>query len=1138
MPSELSRQLDDFRTKHKVVPAVQKVSFLFDPKRAAGLDVLSLAIIARKSLLDLAEVEPSLAVFEELFVGTDKSVEFLNTDEQSELQGKIKRLLSFLSAHFKTLDAQQCIEYLVQKYNVHVYNGEELILMALPYHDSPLFGTLVKLIPFFKHIERANPSETRWMFLRNVFKTGSPLSRQALVKMCRSSQPVMTAIIDHVIDSLKHGAFNEPLLAFANVLLLEVLAEFPLIKFDISIPLFSLCRICFKAAQHNAAAFFVGISVATHIVCVADVRDDALSILLSRAIAVCPADKAHALLMSLTVVASRRQSLPASVVQAISSIPQLEEGVNTCVTRFKADMSELLKAVSADDLLVAKIVAAREAALAIPGAAPQLHVVAEPVVSESAESSSDDSDSEDSAVIMRKTLNALIAKGTKKDRLAAVDSFAPIQGSTRYCIRLSALCGSVDALATTMKHCKNDAGFVPTLVGVLDQFSSTNPRLVLQAIFADLAKIPAGSIGQIGAALGVPAAASLMAVARNVEAEFSLCEGVWESLAAIVASPAGQLGKTALLAAWRAEHLPAGFLATQLASKESIQSFSDSVIEFANNVKTARCVVATEHRVNSVVGQLVCSLAVPNAMTRQALTGFVQKSLVALSIALRTDFLTAVLATQSPAVFRKLAELEVGDIKSADSQLVAAAVAAVSGSHVSVDSWVLVKRLVESGLVVPADVLVAAVKSSSGPTSVAAWKCVSACIAGLATNPLAVHAILAQIGESLSAASSVSSEVSVMIETLLSVASLDSASSLVTAEIVADLVKRLTVFVIRTQASISDTLVVTAQTVCESLLTSGLDFAAAWTTVVQVMSELSQLHPESAAAIQVRCLVLLASLVEGEETDSETVTSKQLGQVVLGLVELVSVSSTSAVDSWLNIAGTPTELAGVVERIVSQFLLHCTLRKLDKMFRRLLASGDNDAKLALVLRVYAAVCTQGGSAAALALLPVASDAIVKSLKSDASAKKRKRNVDLILAALAAVTASCVEEIPESSVSDFVEAVADLPGVVDDNSAVSASCCALARVGTTDHIKHLTKLLMQRSRDQSAPATQEAVVKTVLALWQSAGDAMVPAITEVTVYLSELYNSSEDEVASATRQLVQEMDRITGEDIASKLRDGQ
>ena len=106
MPSELSRRLDEFRTKNKVVPAIQKVSFLFDPTRAAGLDVLSLAVIAKKSLFELIKLEPSLSVFEDLFDGTGKSVDFLSQEEHAELKSRISQLLMLLSAHMKSLDCQ------------------------------------------------------------------------------------------------------------------------------------------------------------------------------------------------------------------------------------------------------------------------------------------------------------------------------------------------------------------------------------------------------------------------------------------------------------------------------------------------------------------------------------------------------------------------------------------------------------------------------------------------------------------------------------------------------------------------------------------------------------------------------------------------------------------------------------------------------------------------------------------------------------------------------------------------------------------------------------------------------------------------------------------------------------------------
>jgi hypothetical protein len=46
--------------------------------------------------------------------------------------------------------------------------------------------------------------------------------------------------------------------------------------------------------------------------------------------------------------------------------------------------------------------------------------------------------------------------------------------------------------------------------------------------------------------------------------------------------------------------------------------------------------------------------------------------------------------------------------------------------------------------------------------------------------------------------------------------------------------------------------------------------------------------------------------------------------------------------------------------------------------------------------------------------------------------------------------------------------------------------------------------------------------------------MIPSITEITLYLNELYNCRDESVRSAARLLVKEMDKRTGENIAEKL----
>ena len=1143
MSSELSRQLEDFRVKQKVTPLLQKVSFLFDANKASGLDVLSLAIIARKSLLDLAEIEPSLAVFEDLFVGTDKSVEFLSQDEQVELQGRIKRLLSFLSAHFKTTDAQQCVEYLIQKYKIHVYNGEDMILMALPYHDTEAFASLIKTITFFKSIEKASASEARWMFLRNVYKSGSPLSRQALIKMCRSSQPVMTAIIENTIDSLKYGAYNQAQLSFVNVVLLEVLSEFSLINYDISIALFSLCRICFKAAVHCTSAFFVGLSLATHIVCVADVRDDALGILVSRAISACPAGKVHAVLMSLLVIVSRRRSLPQAAIDALSKLAliwpdQLESAVADCVM-VRAEVSVLIKALAGDESLVGLITKARDytvAQIQAAAAAPPPVISSEDQTEADAEESCRDDEEEQDTELdkARRILTGLITQGSTKERLAGVDQFAALPGATRYCIRLAAACDSVEALRVAMKNSKGDAGYVGTLISVLSQFKSSTPREIIEAAFAHTPKIIPGSISKVGEALGVPEAASLIALIRRVESDFTLSSKMWKTVAVVASGSAGKLATSCLVSGWRSELLGNNFCAHFLSDKAAVKSVCDRFIEFANNAKTTP---KNNDRTQTVLGQLVASVVIPGNLHRQALTQLVQKSMNELPVSLRTELVALVIQEAPTPVLKKLNELSTGEIAYSDSTLIKAAHSGIS--RPSVEMWTLIKKLIESGLdLAESGPAISAALSAEVPAAVAsaAWRCAGSWVQSVSVSESSQSVIkmLELVQEQLS--EKFSETTPVMLEILLAVAIEVQESGIVESSLVASLISQMVLVSIKCESELADTAVITMQAAGETLLGS-LEFNAAWTTVLQVMSALSKDSSEHALAVQSRCLILLSSLLARDELDSETVTSKQLGQVLLGLVELVptSASTGSVIESWTDLAGG-VSLTSVIEQNVTQFLLHCTLKKLDKFFRRLQQMSQNsDEKQALVLRVYASVCQQGGSAATLALLPLVSDDIARGLKSDSgSSKKRKRNMDLVIAALRAVSASCVEEIPEVNLSEFAEQVASVPGSVDDQSVVAEACIAVARVASAEQIKVLVKSLMGRTTDFSRPEVQKAVIKTVLSLWRSVGEAMVPAITEVTMFLNELFNSDDSEVAAATRQLVKEIDRVTGEEIGKKL----
>jgi len=337
-----------------------------------------------------------------------------------------------------------------------------------------------------------------------------------------------------------------------------------------------------------------------------------------------------------------------------------------------------------------------------------------------------------------------------------------------------------------------------------------------------------------------------------------------------------------------------------------------------------------------------------------------------------------------------------------------------------------------------------------------------------------------------------------------------------------------------------DSMIVAIQSICESIVTtlaSVHSFGASWTVIIKTMAG-DSLKSKTLA------LMLLSSLMNATD-DAEEITSKELGQVLIGLLDLM-ISTGDRVDvgeinseSWIGVTSDSSAFNFVIEECLTIYLSNCTLRKLDKMFRRLVSQfGENAIVAPVVLRAYASIAENGGSAVVLALVAVVRDMILASLKSSSlssNSSKRKRINTSMLAGLAAITHSCVEELPESFVIEFVDAVSDSVAFVAGNDFHDA-CVSLANVCDTDGIKRFVKLLMQQTVGTTCDV-QESIVGAVGNLWKRVGDAMIPSITEVTIYLNELYNSRDSGVRSAARDLVKEMDRRTGENIGEKLGGG-
>ncbi|KAF4672019.1 HEAT repeat-containing protein 1, partial [Perkinsus chesapeaki] len=280
MSAELLRQLQTFKAKHNIAqqPKHGKVSFLYDWREARSVEPQAIAEAALSSFQDLVAQDPSLEEFVDLFeVDKDgyKGRDFLTSEENDELNNNIEKLLMHLSKHLLTEQGQTCLELLISRYEVQTYNMEALLLAGIPFHDSPVFARLTKIVKW--------GDDSQWIFLARVRKTGEPLKRQHLVHMLRTSPSLWRTICDYTRKTVKLGIANRPLLTTVNLVFLEALAEAHKFTFDLAPALFPLISAATKKGSTDRQAFSFAVTMMIPLIASSSLSDGDLCSLLARA---------------------------------------------------------------------------------------------------------------------------------------------------------------------------------------------------------------------------------------------------------------------------------------------------------------------------------------------------------------------------------------------------------------------------------------------------------------------------------------------------------------------------------------------------------------------------------------------------------------------------------------------------------------------------------------------------------------------------------------------------------------------------------------------------------------------------------------------------------------------------------------
>ncbi|PFH34100.1 hypothetical protein BESB_072520 [Besnoitia besnoiti] len=210
MVSELQRQLALHRQTRGVgsssgsCSSARRIhsapSLLFDPRKAASVELSTLRDVALTSLQSLIRRDPLVEVLEPLFTstagkqeapsGAAVSRDFLTAEQARRVDRRVALCCDLLGPFFLLQDAQYLLEYLLRQYAVHKHNQDALLALALPYHSSPVFIRLARLLSI--------PPQSPWTFLERMRTSGALLQRKDLVKIVLSSPFLLQFVVSTV----------------------------------------------------------------------------------------------------------------------------------------------------------------------------------------------------------------------------------------------------------------------------------------------------------------------------------------------------------------------------------------------------------------------------------------------------------------------------------------------------------------------------------------------------------------------------------------------------------------------------------------------------------------------------------------------------------------------------------------------------------------------------------------------------------------------------------------------------------------------------------------------------------------------------------------------------------------------------
>ncbi|KAK8807674.1 hypothetical protein JH06_3276 [Blastocystis sp. subtype 4] len=191
MQTQLAAQLKSIRVANADV--VDYSSILFSPKEAAKMSIQAVYSLGRNGIMELIRIDSRFQRFDETLFGNrllSTNRENVTDAENKEIDEMVQDYLFSVAPYMLLRCVQKSLEYLIRRLSIHTFNAEDFFLAVLPYHESPLFARVFKILRLDKSI---------FLFLESAKKVETPIIRGTLSTQCIKDQ----AFLDFILNGIR-----------------------------------------------------------------------------------------------------------------------------------------------------------------------------------------------------------------------------------------------------------------------------------------------------------------------------------------------------------------------------------------------------------------------------------------------------------------------------------------------------------------------------------------------------------------------------------------------------------------------------------------------------------------------------------------------------------------------------------------------------------------------------------------------------------------------------------------------------------------------------------------------------------------------------------------------------------------------